>query len=103
MEQGRWTKTQFANDLKRFVTSSDAGVHSEAEKSAATLFNRLSAIKAASSETSPSARLKSGNETLECGVGKGVEIGADSSNAGGSSSYYIRWLILAAGTFMFID
>lgn len=94
MKQPRWIKTHILNDLKTSLPRFDADTRCEVTKCVATFFYRLRAIYAAGSEVSSLAMTKSGNETLECGLGKGIGSGAGSSNVEGSSSRYFRRQIL---------
>lgn len=74
---------QNANDLKTSANCSNNGIHCEVVYCIATLSSRLSEINVVGSKVSPSAKLKTLNETLEGGVGKGGRSGAGSSNIEG--------------------
>lgn len=84
-EQVYWTKARVANGLKMLENCSNAGVHHEVVRCAATLSIRIRRIKAASSEVTPLGKLQCHNESSEGGIIKCSKSGAGLRNVGRSS------------------
>lgn len=92
VEQICWTGTQITNDLKASVSRFGDEIRHEIVKWFASLSNRLSATKKASSQELSLVKPSACNVVKKRDVGRGCKSGARQSNVEGSSTWYAYWL-----------